>query len=477
MQAKKLTSNFLIQSLGKVGSVVIGLLVVALLTRHLGQSGYGEYTTAITFLQMFGVVVDFGLTLTLNVMLSEEGSDQEKVAGNILSLRLLSGALVFGIAPLVVLGFPWSATIKLAVAVGAVAYFFMSGATMLVGIYQRHAVMWRAALSELVNRLVLLGFIFAFVQMGYGVVAMIGALIVSNIVYFGMMIRLARPYVEVKPKINTRFWKKAIKKSWPIGASIFFNLLYLQGDILFLAWFREQAEVGVYGVSYKVIDVLTAMATMLMGLILPTMVKKWTGDDKRGFRKQLNDTFDIMVAAAIPVIVGAQAVAQPLLAFLAGNEFAVSGSVLRVLVIAILGVFIGTLYGHTVVALNKQKEMLWGYVAVAIVAIVGYLWLIPEYGMWGAAWVTIASEVLIAGLTFAMVWSVTRITPRLKTLILALISAGLMYVVLINLPDWHVLIHVAIGAAVYLVAMLISGGIPISLIKSLIPRRESTESV
>src|SRR3989338_8767626 len=139
---RSLSKNFLIQTLGKTASIVIGLLFVAILARSLGQEGYGEYTTAVTFLQFFGVIVDFGLTLTLVVLISKAGADEAKIVGNVLTMRLITSAILFTIAPLAVLPFAWSATIKLGVAVGALAYFLMSGANVLIGIFQKHESMW-----------------------------------------------------------------------------------------------------------------------------------------------------------------------------------------------------------------------------------------------------------------------------------------------------------------------------------------------
>ncbi|MDG1949839.1 MAG: oligosaccharide flippase family protein, partial [bacterium] len=129
--ARSLASNFSIQLFGKGLSVLVGLASVAILTRVLGATAFGEYTTATTFLQMFGVVVDFGLTLTMIVMISESGVDEERMVGNFFGLRLISGFILFSLAPLTVLALPWGPVVQQAVFVGALAYFLMGGATML----------------------------------------------------------------------------------------------------------------------------------------------------------------------------------------------------------------------------------------------------------------------------------------------------------------------------------------------------------
>jgi O-antigen/teichoic acid export membrane protein len=42
--------NTIVQVTGKVLGTILGLIVIALLTRYLGTEGYGQYTTVIAYL-------------------------------------------------------------------------------------------------------------------------------------------------------------------------------------------------------------------------------------------------------------------------------------------------------------------------------------------------------------------------------------------------------------------------------------------
>jgi O-antigen/teichoic acid export membrane protein len=472
---RTLSRNFTIQLAGKALSVLLGLAVIAILTRSLGVEGYGEYTTSVTFLQFFGVIVDFGLTLTMLVMISEQGAEEERLVGNILGLRLFSSALVYMLAPLAVMPFPWSPTVKLAVAVGAAAYFFMSSAGMLLGIFQKHAAIWRASLAEIASRVVLVGLTGALALMGYGVVPMLGAQILANALWLFLLIRFAKPYVSVKPLADLAVWKKTIQRSWPIAVSIFFNLLYLKGDVLILAYFRPESEVGFYGAAYKVLDVLTALPTMFMGLLLPSLTFDWSAQRRPEFGRHLRRTFDLFLTAAIPSVAGGIAVAGPLVRFLAGSGYDTAASVLKILLFAVPGIFLGALYGHAVIAVNRQKRMVYGYAATAVLTIAAYLYLIPRYGLWGAAFATIASETLIAILTFATVYGAAKVRPSFVIAAKALACSLVMYGALVLLPPWNVVVLVLIGSVVYLALMILVRGITKEELRSLIPHRPSTD--
>ncbi len=467
ISAKSLASNFSIQATGKVLSVLIGLVVIAVITRSLGRHDFGEYTTAITFLQFFGVLVDFGLTLTLIVMISQKGRDEKKIVGNFFGLRLVSGLLLFSLAPIVVLFFDYSTVVKWAVLYGALSYFLMGGATMLVGIFQKHEAMWRVAVAELINRAIIFFLVLLVAYFQLGVVAFIASSILANGVWLWMMVRFAKPYVTVTPLFDFGVWKEIFFLSWPIAISIVFNLLYLKGDILFLAHFRDPSEVGLYGISYRVLDVLTVLPTMFMGLVLPSFVHLWSTGDKEKFGQYLKRVFDVFMVAIIPIVVGTQIVAGDVIALIAGNEFLPATAVLQWIIFAMFFVFVGTLFGHLVVAINKQKQMTWGYLFVAILSVIGYMIFIPTYGMWGAVWVTLFSECLIALLTFAVVSSTIKIFPSLVVFLKALISAAVMYFILAWIPVRYLALDLLLGGGIYIALIFSLGAVKISSLKTM----------
>jgi len=467
--------NFSIQVISRILAVFVGLFSIAILTRTLGTNAFGEYTTAITFLQLFGVIVDFGLTLTLVVMISEEGADAEKIVGNIFGLRIISGAILFSIAPIAVLSLPWSDAVKEAVLVGSVAYVLMGGATLLVGVFQRYHAMWRAGLAEIINRLVLLIFIALFAWLELGVVWMIVASVIANAIWLFSMLRLARPFLHIHFLHDWKMWRHVWGRSWPIAVSIFFNLLYLKGDILFLAYFRDQTEVGIYGVTYRILDMLTAFPVMFMGILLPIVVNTWSAGNHDEFRAHVSRTFDFFMIAAIPIIIGTQQIAKPLMRLIAGPGYDASGDILKLLIFAVFGVFLGALFGHLVVALNKQKPMTWGYIGVAIVSVVGYFLFIPKFGMWGAAWMTLFSEWLIALITFLVVYKVTKVKLHFVVASKAIFASAIMYLFLRFVPSLSVLVDILIAGILYFAIMLLIKGIKMEDIRALKNARSTLE--
>ncbi|MEI7741853.1 MAG: oligosaccharide flippase family protein, partial [bacterium] len=269
---------------GRVISTVLGVASVALLTRYLGPQLFGEYTTSTNFLQFFAIIADFGLTLTALTMLGESAPEEEsKILGNLASLRLLS-MLFFILAPLTVLFFPYSQTIKTAVLVGSAAYAILALNQMLISVFQKHLAMHIVAIAEVLGRTTLFLVMLFAASQGYGVVAMVAAMLVANAVQVGTMLILGYKIAPIKLGFDTKLWREIMRRSWPLAATSALNLVYLKGDILILSLYRPDAEVGIYGAAYKVLDVLTVIPFIFMGLVLPRLSAAWKNGEKEKFR-------------------------------------------------------------------------------------------------------------------------------------------------------------------------------------------------
>ena len=90
-------------------------------------------------------------------------------------------------------------------------------------------------------------------------------------------------------------------------------------------------------------------------------------------RRENQKSFDLMVIIALPLIIGTQFTAKRIMILVAGQEFADSGPVLQILILAAGFIFLGCMFAHGVIAINKQKKIIGAYIFTAITAIIGYL--------------------------------------------------------------------------------------------------------
>ncbi len=456
---RAVASNTALHIAGKAVGTVFGLLTLAIMTRHLTTDGFGAFTTITSFLQFFGIVVDFGLTMTMVRMISEDGADESSIASNVFTMRFVAGVVFFGIAPLVALTLPYSPLIKIGIALASLSFLSMTLSQVLVGIFQKHLTAERAALAEVIGRAVLLGGVAYAAAAGLGLLAIILALVTSNIVQFALSFVFARAHVRIRLAFDRAIWRRVFAISWPIGLAILFNLVYLKGDIIILSLTRTQSEVGLYGAAYKILDVVTTIPMVFMGIALPILTKAWTSGNREDFARKLGRSFDFLSLLALPLAIGSIPVATDLMRFVASEEFAPAGTFMVILMAGGAAVFWSALFGHAVVALDLQKRMLPWYAADAAIALTLYLVLIPKFGAIAAAWITVLSEAFMAVASGIMTLGTTRIRLPMRTFVRALTASVGMAIIVALLPDTHVLLRVGVGAGVYLALLFLVGGV------------------
>jgi O-antigen/teichoic acid export membrane protein len=462
---KKVAHNTIIQIIGKTISTVLGLLSLALITRYLGRDGFGVYTTVITFLTFFAVASDFGLTLVTVQMISGQTAEEGKILNNLFGFRLISAFLFLAIAPLTVIFFPYSAAIKFGVMIAFISFLFPALNQVIIGLFQKKLDMSRDAVAETIGRLILLAGIILTEKFSWGLNGLLVATVISAAINFLSHYLLARKFTAIKAEFDWLIWKKIFSKSWPLAITIVLNLIYLRADTLILSLLRSEGEVGLYGATYRIIDVLTTIPFMFAGLILPIMTAAWAENNHSYFHKVLQKSFDFMAILAIPLIIGTQFLGQPVMLFAAGRDFAPSGAILRVLIFAVAAIFLGTMFSHAVIALDRQKKMIGLYLFTSLSSLIAYFILIARFSYFGAAAVTIYSETLIAFFSAYCVWKYSRFRPNLKITLKAIISGLVMGVSLYFLTPLYqntlggVIFVIFVASLLYFLVLYLLGGI------------------
>ncbi|MEK7097741.1 MAG: flippase [Patescibacteria group bacterium] len=466
----KVAHNTLVQITSKISTSLIGIAVIAVITRYLGQNGFGQYTTILTFLSFFGIIADLGLTLVTTQMISQPDIDKNKILSNLFGLRLVTATIFLGLAPLVVFFFPYEMIIKLGVAVTTLSFYFISLNQIFIGLFQKELRMDKAVISEVISKAFLLAGTVIAVKLNYGLLGIMLALTISAAVNFALNFIFSFSFAKIRVRFDREVWADIAKRSWPLALTIFFNLLYLKTDTLILSLIKSQAEVGIYGAAYRVIDLLITIPFMFAGLILPIMTAAWAKNNTEDFKNILQKSFDVIIIIALPMLVGTQFVAAKTMVLVAGNDFALSGIILKILILAAGIVFIGTIFSHAIIAINRQKSLIWPYFFTSVTSLAGYFIFIPAYSYYGAAWVTIYSEATIALFTAYLLWKYAKILPNFKIFSKALVSSLLMAAALyaVSLANDNLVALIAAGTLSYSLSLYLLRGLNFISLKELL---------
>jgi len=466
---RKIAHNTLIQVIGRGGAGVLAVVAISFITRYLGREGFGYYTTVVAFLQFIAILIDFGLTTIAVQMVSERDDGADKIMSNLMTLRTVSAALFLGAAPAVAFFFPYPGIIKLGIAITTITFFFQLLLQTITGIFQKHLAMHIPAAADFISRIFFVIAVAALVHFKQGFLPIIWALAATNLISLIIIYIYSRKFVVIRPAFDWAIWKNILSRAWPIGVSIILNLIYLKVDIILLSLYKSQEEVGLYGAPYKLIDAITMFAMLFMGLILPLLAAAWAKKETARFAHIFQKTFNLLVIFIVPMLIGAYFVSDKVMTAMAGDAFAASGKILTILTIGAAALFVGSLFSHTIIALDKQKMIIWGYLADAVLSLIGYFIFIPRYSYIGAAWVTVFSESFIVIIGAVIVWRETGLIPKFLKISAKAVAAALpMALLLYFIKDASIVISMSAAAAVYVIFIIIFRGITIEEVKKII---------
>ncbi|MFZ4648698.1 MAG: flippase [Patescibacteria group bacterium] len=430
----KIAYNTLIQVAGKILATILSLIALMFMTRYLGPTSFGEYTTAFTFISIFAICADFGLTLVTSRLLSTPNADENKIISNLFGLRLVLAIGLVGLAPIIISAFPYSWDIKMAVFIGSAAFVFPLLNQVFVGFFQKKLNLIYVAIAEVLNRIIFLLAVIITIRGNFGLNGIMIGLTASALVSFLIHFYFAGKETTVKPAWDLKYWREILKTSWPLAITIIFNLIYLKADTLLLSLFKSQQEVGLYGAAYRIIEVLSSLPFIFAGLILPILSAAWLSGDRQKYQKVLQKSFNLTMIAILPLIIGGQFLAGGIISIMAGEGYSEAGVILQILLLAVGLVFTSCLFTHAVIAIDQQRKIIGAYAFTSISSLALYLWLIPRYSYYGAAIGTVYSELAI---TIAAIYFVHRYSdfrPSSKIIPKVLLSVAVMSFFLFLIP-------------------------------------------
>jgi O-antigen/teichoic acid export membrane protein len=465
--SQKIAANTAWQILGKIIGTVFGILTIGLLTRYLGQEDFGHYTTAVAFMQFFGVLVDMGLYLICLKEISAHPEKEDYIISNIFTLRVISAFIFIGGGIILIFAFPYPLVIKLSGAIVAISFFFMSLVQTLTTVFQKYLKMGSVALAEILGRAGFLGVIILFILFKNNLPYLMWGNVANTFIYFIILWFLVKRYVKITWQIDFAYWQAIFKKAWPIALGIVFNLVYFRADTIILSLFKPAGDVGIYGAPYKILEIIATFPHMFMGLVMPLLTAAWITNQLDKFKDATQKTFDFFVILALPMILGTLPLARQIMILIAGENFAASGKVLAILILATGIIFLGVLLTYLLVILEKQRAMLKYFFTAAVLALTGYLIFIPRYSYFGAAWVTVGVELFIVITSWLIFYQTTKVKINFQIFFKSLLAAGLMSLIIYLLPAWHVLILIGLAILIYFALMLIIGGIDKKFLSSI----------
>jgi len=454
---KKLALNSVIQILGKFVMIGVGFVSIFILTYFLGVEGFGAYTTITNYLIIATVLAEFGFnTLLATEIAGKDEKQTSHIVNNLFTFRLVMAILVIGvIASTSVWLIPaYTVEIKTLVALGAIGAIGSSVSQVVIGVFQTKLRTDKITIGDFLARITLMIGVLALALIGdVNLFWVMVCYSVSGLVQAIFMISATYKYYPIRLNIDWAYWRQIFKKALPLFVIITFNLIYYRIDTVMLSVMKDQTAVGLYGISYKILEILIAIPGMFMGLLLPLFTKYYL-QDKTRFQHIFQQAFNILVSVAVPLSVAGILLSSKILA-LFGQDFTPATSTLQVLFIGIGFIFLGNLMGHILISAQLQSKSMYIAIIGAVFNVGLNLYLIPKYSYQGAATATAITEGLVLLSYIYLVRKHIKYFPKLQFIhLITILATTLMGLTIYFSSSWNVFIQTILAIIVFGIVLL-----------------------
>jgi O-antigen/teichoic acid export membrane protein len=451
---------------GFVVGIACSVIAAALVTRHLGTVDYGRYQTVVALVTIIQAVTDLGMTtLGLREYVQRRGEERTTFMRVLLGLRLALTALgiVAATVAAVVLGYDaemiaGAALMGLGVMISILAW------TLAIPLSAELRMGLVTAL-DLGRQLLTAVAIVVVVLVGGGLIPLLALQIPVSVLLLATTLSLVRGVMPLRPMFHARRWVTLLRPTVTFSLATAVGMLYIYAALVLTELVASDHETGLFAASFRVFVIVGSVPGVLVTTAFPVLSRA-ARDDRERLSYAAQRLFEgcavLGGAALVFCVVGA----KPIIDIVAGSQFAGSVPVLRIQGAVLALTFVIAVWGFTLLALHRHREMIAVNLVALTVSAVTVLTLASAHGATGAAVGTLLGEsVLACGYLIALARCGRALVPRPGRVARALPALGLALACL-ALPV-PAIASTVLALAVYATGALLCRAVPDELTRPL----------
>ena len=466
------------QTLGNVMVALGAVFVLRITTHQLGPTDYGLFALIVTYVNLFSLIADLGISAMTTRELARVDTDRHSVLSVTLSSRV---ALSVFVIPIILVSaailYPTKPSLfHLSLAIMSIDVLFQAiqlTASTAFAVRVRGDLI--AMLSVTNRALYLAGVVFAAIlhtsYFGY-ICAYVGADAIVALV----ALVAARRSISMRWTGDLRRWWRSIADAFPLGIIQLIGNIYTWIDSILLSILRSPIDVGYYSLAFNIVNVLGSIPSFLMQALIPSLVNS----NLREVTRIANRAIYVLFCVAAPLAAGGILLRFDIVNVLAGPRFIQAATPLAIVVATLPISFIQTAIGYTSVSIDRYRPLLIVGCTTLLINVGLNLVLIPDHGASGAASALFISEAGSLVATYIVFRRLSAVRVDWLALWRPAIATAAIFILIPVINDLRAhmipLTTLVVGGAailgIYLVTLMLVGGVPLE-VRGVIRRRSN----
>lgn len=372
---------------GNLASRVIVFVGFVFIARILGPEEYGIYVTVGTFVGFFQIFLILGMERVIVREGSKDIESANKIYNRTIGFKNLLILLAVSLCIIVAFFSPYELRTKIYIVIFSSQLAYMGFKYFIDSIYQIKEKMHYMAFFEILNRFLFVAVSVAFLYMGFGLLSVFIIAFLSYAVTIFLDYKYSQRFIKFDFFSKVYFDREIIKPALTFSLLSFMVFLTSRVDFLMISFLGTPADVGIYGVSYKVAEQGIMLRNVVATAFFPIFVKTFYKHTIMGKKVIIYSVLFFVI-----VILGCTLVwffVEDIISYLFGSEYMQSGAILRVLIFY-LGFGWATLpFNVALQATHNEKFFLIPYSIMAVLNIALNYVLFLIFGVIGIAYSTV----------------------------------------------------------------------------------------
>jgi O-antigen/teichoic acid export membrane protein len=380
-------------------------LVTLVAARRLSQDAFGLFSLGTTVGWIAAVATDFGIQLHLARAVAQRPADAARLLRAWLKVRVWTAALALAsVAAGLALTSP-SPAFSRAILLFTLVYVVNGLIEFLHYFYRGLARSDVESTLTLWQRMAMLMLALAALWWRADVAVLGVAMVIPAVATFWYSARLAGQLATVADSSNLSNRtspRDSLSSVIPIGAGIVLSALYFRIDVFLVQAWQGTTAVALYNAVFRLVEALRLFPAAVLAVALPVLFQATS-------RHVLIKLSTILTAAAIVLSVALWSGAGVAIPMLYGNRYADAVPAFRILLIAFPLMSLNYALTHQLIGWHGHRAYAVMCAAALAFNVALNVKLIPTLGIVGAAWSTVATELVI---TSGCVIAIARISSR-----------------------------------------------------------------
>jgi O-antigen/teichoic acid export membrane protein len=457
-----------------VGIVGLSVVSASLLTRYLGLTRFGRYTTIMSLVSVVAVVTDAGMAaLGTREFAVRTGKDRDEFMRDLLGLRVLLTLAGVALSMVFVVAAGYGLEFVLGTLLASIA-------TVLLVIQHTYSIPLSAdlristvSLLDLGRQALTMMALVALVLGGAGVLPLLAVSLAVNAVAIVPTAALVRGRIALRVRMRPGRWAELLRLTILFSLANAVGTIYVYAAQILTSLAATPHQSGLFAASFRVFIAIAGVPGLLVGGALPLLARA-ARDDRERLHYALTRIFEVSlvlgVAASTAFIAGAHFV----IAVIGGAKYEGAVRVLQVQGLAMIASFALSGWSFAVISLKRYKGMLVANAGALAVSCILTLTLARVDGAMGAAIATVCGEATLgAGYLAVMVRADPTLRPPAAIIWKVALSAApaVAIALAVKLPSVPLTL---IALLVYGVAILALRAVPPELLELVAPLRRFT---